>query len=275
MATYLIGDVHGCFDTLCRLLRQIEYDPGLDRIYLTGDLVNGGPGSAAVVRWAKQEGAAVVLGNHDLHLLAVATGARAPRKRDTFFDLLEADDRDELLDWLRSRPFLIEEDHFLLVHAGLLPEWDVATAARLAAEAAAALRSNPGRGFFRDMYGDEPSRWSERLEGMDRLRVVINATTRLRMITRSNEIDMRYKGPAQDAPADLRPWFLAPGRARSAKPVFFGHWAALGFYRGDKAIGLDSGCAWGGKLTAWRLEDSRAFQVSSELSEEAARLSRK
>jgi bis(5'-nucleosyl)-tetraphosphatase (symmetrical) len=275
MATYLIGDVHGCFETLSRLLEEFGYNPKNDRIYLTGDLVNGGPASAAVLRWAKRHEASAVLGNHDLHLLAVAAGARAPRKNDTFLDLLEAEDGEELISWLRNRPLVIREKEFLLVHAGVLPEWDTATTLRLAGEAEALLRSPPDRTFFREMYGDEPSQWSETLTGMDRIRVIINAMTRLRTLTPENGIDAEHKGPPEEAPAENRPWFSVEGRATSGDQIFFGHWAALGFYEGEKTVGLDSGCAWGGKLSAWRLEDGRLFQVVSELSDEALALNRK
>lgn len=264
MATYIIGDVHGCLTTLHRLLESFAYDAGRDRVLLTGDLVNGGPDSAGVVRWAKKNGAAAVLGNHDLHLLAVAAGARAPRKNDTLHELLGADDSDELLDWLRSRPLIIHEKDLLLVHAGLLPSWDIAMALRLAAEVELQLRGGSQIDFWREMYGDQPRRWHDQLQGMDRLRVVINAMTRMRTLTRDHEIDLEFTGPAADAPANLNPWFSIPGNW-SGPRLFFGHWAALGYYSDEKVVGLDSGCAWGGSLTAWRLEDSEVFQVPSEV----------
>lgn len=271
MATFLIGDVHGCFATLRRLLERIGFEAGRDRVFLTGDLVNGGPDSAAVVRWAKREAAGVVLGNHDLHLLAVASGARAPRKKDTFFDLLRAEDREELLGWLRRRPLVIRDEKFLLVHAGILPEWDPEEAVRLSDEVAGILRTaGADPEFFAAMYGDEPRRWSADLEGMDRVRIVINAMTRMRMLTMDGGIDPVYKGPVAKAPSDLQPWFDVPRGAGLAAPVFFGHWAALGFHRGKNVVGLDSGCVWGGRLTAWRLEDGRTFQVESEMSHRVA-----
>lgn len=265
MATYIIGDVHGCLDSLQRLLAEIEFDAGSDRVLLTGDLVNGGPESAGVVRWARRHQAGVVLGNHDLHLLAVAAGERPPRRNDTFYDLLEAEDSRELLDWLRNRPLLIREEKFLLVHAGLLPEWDVSTALRLAGEAEEAIRARGDESaFFRGMYGDEPGRWDDGLEGIDRLRVIINAMTRMRMVQKDGAIDAEFKGPLRNAPPGLLPWFAVSGRAAGETRVVFGHWAALGLYRDEKVIGLDSGCVWGGHLTAWRLEDERVFQVESE-----------
>lgn len=268
MATYIIGDVHGCFETLGRLLAAIEFNPVEDRIFLTGDLVNGGPQSAAVVRWAMRHRAGVVLGNHDLHLLAVASGARPPRKSDTFFDLLEAEDAELLLQWLRNRPLLISEEGFLLVHAGLWPSWDEATAQGLAGEAEQAIRgSSKGLevAFFQAMYGDEPRRWDSDLVGMGRTRVIINAMTRMRMVEADGTLDLEYKGPVDGASKGLRPWFAGSRCLTGGKPVFFGHWAALGFHRRGNVIGLDSGCVWGAKLTGWRLEDGRVFQVASEL----------
>lgn len=266
MPDYVIGDVHGCYSTLRRLLDLIQYSPTCDRIWMTGDLVNGGPDSAAVVRWAKENAAGVVLGNHDLHCLAVASGARFPRKKDTFSDLLEASDRAQLLDWLRTRPLVIREEDWLLVHAGLLPEWSVEKALELAAEVEERLRIEPPVGeFLRDMYGNEPRRWSDSLEGIDRLRVIVNAMTRMRMLTPDPAIDFDYPGPPETAPEGLRPWFAVDENGVWETRIFFGHWAALGFRCSDGAIGLDSGCAWGGELTAWRLEDGEAFQVRSEL----------
>lgn len=266
MATYIIGDVHGCFETLGRLLKLVRYDDTRDRVLMTGDLVNGGPESAAVLRWAKMHQAGVVLGNHDLHLLAVAAGARPPRKKDTFFDVFEADDGEALLGWLRFRPLVICENEFLLVHSGLLPQWDIATALGLAAEAERAIRAEGKEAaFFRTMYGDEPRQWCPRSAGMDRIRIIINAMTRMRMLGAEEEMDFDYTGPVDGAPSELRPWFACSPRAAEEKPLFFGHWAALGFCPGERVVALDSGCVWGGRLTAWRLEDRRAFQVESEL----------
>lgn len=265
MGTYIIGDVHGCLTTFQRLLEAFQYDEVADRILMTGDLVNGGPDSAGVVRWAKNHGAEVVLGNHDLHLLVVAAGARAPRKNDTFLDLLGAEDSDDLLDWLRNRPLAIREENLLLVHAGVLPSWDIPTVMRLAGEVEAQLRDGSRLEFWREMYGDQPCRWNEKLTGSDRLRVIVNALTRLRTLTTKHEIDIGFTGPLRDVPPNLTPWFAIPGRRSASTRIFFGHWAALGFYRGENVVGLDSGCAWGGALTAWRLEDGAVFQVPSEL----------
>lgn len=265
MATYVIGDVHGCLETLHRLLELFHYDGTRDRILMTGDLVNGGPESAGVVRWAMENQASVVLGNHDLHLLAVAAGVRRLRKKDTFTDLLGASDGDELLNWLRTRPLVIQVEDVLLVHAGLLPDWDVETALQLGREVEAILQGKSAGRFLDTMYGDKPRRWNDQLEGRKRLRVIVNAMTRMRMLTGENEIDLKHKKPPKSASSELRPWFSVPGRRSSGTRIFFGHWAALGFYVSDNVVGLDSGCAWNGKLTAWRLDDGKTFQVRSEL----------
>lgn len=268
MATYIVGDVHGCFETLQALLQKIEWRPERDRVFLTGDLVNGGPDSLAVVRWARESCQGVVLGNHDLHLLAVAAGARPGRDADTFDDLLAAPDREELLRWLGERPLVILEPDFLLVHAGLLSQWGPEKARELAAEVEGVLRSDGAGSFLQRMYGNEPGRWEESLSGPDRLRVVVNAMTRMRMVTRDGCIDLHEKGPPEKAPAGLAPWYEEWRRRWSGRQVFFGHWAALGLRRMDPVVALDSGCAWGGWLSAIRLEDGKLFQAKSELAGE-------
>lgn len=267
MAIYAIGDVQGCFITLERLLRRIDYDPGRDRLWLVGDLVNRGPSSLEVLRWAKSMGRSVivVLGNHDLHLIARAEGLREPRKRDTFDDVLEAPDRDALLEWLIGRPLLHREGDFVLVHAGLLPQWSLEEAEALAWEAQEALRSRrryPLLESFEES-GTSP-RWGEDLKEPQRLRLVVDAFTRMRTLTSSGELCLDFDGPPRQAPEGCQPWFELcsfPPRAT----VLFGHWAALGLHLGRNAIGLDTGCAWGGSLTALRLEDRQVFQEPSEL----------
>jgi bis(5'-nucleosyl)-tetraphosphatase (symmetrical) len=267
MAIYAIGDVQGCFITLERLLRRIDFDPGRDRLWLVGDLVNRGPSSLEVLRWAKSMGRSVVvvLGNHDLHLIARAEGLREPRKRDTFDDVLEAPDRDALLEWLIGRPLLHREGDFVLVHAGLLPQWSLEEAEALAWEAQEALRSRrryPLLESFEES-GTSP-RWGEDLKEPQRLRLVVDAFTRMRTLTSSGELCLDFDGPPRQAPEGCQPWFELcsfPPRAT----VLFGHWAALGLHLGRNAIGLDTGCAWGGSLTALRLEDRQVFQEPSEL----------
>jgi len=260
MAVYAIGDVQGCYEPLQALLRTIRFDPARDTLWFTGDLVNRGPRSADVVRFAMglAERAVTVLGNHDLHLLAVAAGKAKPKKRDTLEDILTAPDRAELLDWLRRRPLLHHDArlNYTLIHAGLLPPWDLADAVRLAREAEAALGRDGGEQFFDHMYGDLPDHWSTELRGHERLRVIVNAFTRLRFCDRDGNMDLRHKGPPGSQPADLLPWFQVPRRRSRALRIIFGHWSTLGAYRGDGVIGLDTGCLWGGRLTAVRLDST-------------------
>jgi bis(5'-nucleosyl)-tetraphosphatase (symmetrical) len=267
MATYAIGDVQGCFTTLERLLRRIDFAPGSDRLWLVGDLVNRGPSSLEVLRWAKSMGNSivVVLGNHDLHLLARAEGLREARKRDTFDDILEAPDRDALIEWLAGRPLLHREGDFVMVHAGLLPDWSLEEAEALAWEAQEALRSRkryPLLESFEDS-GESP-RWSSGLSGPERLRLVVDAFTRIRTVKASGSLCLDFAGPPPQAPEGCRPWFELCSLPAAAT-VLFGHWAALGLHLGRNAIGLDTGCVWGRSLTALRLEDRQIFEEPSEL----------
>ena len=260
MATYIIGDVHGCYRTLRDLLEMIDWRSSEDRLVLTGDLING-PDSLKVLRWACEHDVETVLGNHDLHFLAVIAGVRRLRKSDNFYDLLQAGDREELAEWLRTRPLFIRLNATAaVVHAGLLPSWDLAAAECVADEIAAALRGP----FPPDLFGDTPDFWSENLPPSDRIRVGINAMTRLRVVTADGRLDLSQKGPPESMPADVSPWFAAPGRVWDGTEIFFGHWAALGHRVEKGAVALDSGCVWGNKLTAFRLEDRTVFQVVSE-----------
>lgn len=257
MACYAIGDVQGCLDPLQRLLEQLRFDPARDRLWFTGDLVNRGPDSLAVLRFVHSLGdyAVTVLGNHDLHLLAVASGTAKRKERDTLDAVLAAPDRDELLGWLLRRPLLHHDAAlgYTLVHAGLLPPWDLADAQGLAREVETALAAD-APAFFRHMYGNFPDHWRAELRGYERLRVVVNAFTRLRYCDLEGNLDLRFKGPPGSQPPDLLPWFQVPGRRSAALRVVFGHWSALGRYHGDNVIGLDSGCIWGRELTAVRLD---------------------
>ena len=258
MAVYAIGDLQGCYDQFRALLDRLHFDPACDRLWLTGDLVNRGPRSLETLRYVRslEPSVSVVLGNHDLHLLAAAADAgRRRRDGDTLDAVLAAPDRDELLDWLRRRP-LLHADTLLgtvLVHAGLPPEWDLATASACAAEVSQALEQDPAD-FFRAMYGDQPDRWSPGLAGVDRLRFAVNCLTRLRFLTADGRLVLKYKGPIAAAPSDLLPWFRVPGRRTAGLRVVFGHWSALGYYAGEGVVSLDSGCVWGGSLTALRLD---------------------
>jgi len=264
MAVYAIGDLQGCYDEFRQLLDRLAFDPGRDRLWLTGDIVNRGPASLAALRFVRslEPHVTVVLGNHDLHLLAAAADPHyAPKRGDTFRELLEAPDRELLLSWLAARP-LAHSDAALgwsMVHAGLPPQWDIPTALGCAREVEAVLATAPAA-FFAAMYGDQPDRWSAALEGHDRLRFTVNCLTRLRFCTPDGRLLLRYKGPPASAPAGAVPWFRVPGRSSAGDRVLFGHWSALGYHDADGVVGLDTGCVWGGKLTALRI-DGRAPPV--------------
>lgn len=262
MAVYAIGDVQGCYDALRRLLDRLRYDDGRDRLWLAGDLVNRGPQSLEVLRFVKSlSGAVAVLGNHDLHLLAVASGQAPVRRRDTLDDILAAPDRDELLEWLRHRP-LMHHDRELgcaLVHAGLLPQWSIDQAHDLADEIQELIVRSDRNALFTHMYGDTPDHWDERLSGWARARLVINAFTRLRYCDREGRLDLRPKMAPGSQPDHLMPWFAVPERRSAGTRIAFGHWSTLGLWHGDSVIGLDSGCVWGGLLTAVRLDGEPEF----------------
>lgn len=266
MATYAIGDIQGCYDEMRRLLDSIGFDPVQDRLWLVGDLVNRGPQSPEVLRYLRGLGerAISVLGNHDLHLLVVAAGVRKPHRGDTLDALLAAPDRDELLDWLRRQRLMHADAGYAMVHAGLLPQWSITQALALAREVEAALQGPDYGEFLNCMYGNTPAQWRDDLAGYDRLRVVVNAMTRLRLCTSAGVMDFTHKTGLADAPPGYLPWFDVPGRASSDTPVLFGHWAALGLTLRSDVLGLDSGCVWGRRLTAVRLEDRRVFQCGCE-----------
>ncbi|NJD08510.1 MAG: symmetrical bis(5'-nucleosyl)-tetraphosphatase [Methylococcaceae bacterium] len=263
MALYAIGDVQGCYDELRRLLDHIAFAPESDRILFTGDLVNRGPLSLQTVRFVRGLGpaAVTVLGNHDLHLLAVARGVSRTKKRDTFGDILAAPDRDELLSWLQTRPLLHREGEFYLIHAGLPPQWDMAEATRRAAEVEAVLRKGEPE-FFAHMYGDEPALWSDDLRGWDRLRYITSAFARTRYCDRHGRMDFKEKCEPGRQGAGLFPWFEAPNRRSRGAPIVFGHWSTLGYYAGNDCWGLDTGCLWGGDLTALRLDTQPKIRFS-------------
>lgn len=267
MTRWAIGDVQGCCAELDELLQRIRFNADRDLLWFTGDLVNRGPQSLATLRRARSlaANAIIVLGNHDLHLLAVAfvPEYRVLRRGDTLDDVLSARDRDALLNWLLERP-LAHYDiarHDLLVHAGLVPQWHAPLATRLASEVAQALRHDP-RAVLGSMYGDEPSQWDDALQGAERLRFIINVLTRLRVCTVQGRVDLRQKGPPGEARAPWLPWFKVPQRASAASRVIFGHWSALGFHQGDGVLALDTGCVWGGALTAVNLDDPDAPPVA-------------
>ena len=245
------------------MLDAIGFDPARDRLWFVGDLVNRGPESAACLRFVKGlgEAAVTVLGNHDLHLVCVHEGVEKRRKRDTLEDILDAPDRDELVEWLRHRPLMHVEEGHVLVHAGLLPGWTVERARALAAEVEAALRGKGYRKLLEKMYGDLPDRWDDALEGADRLRVVINAMTRLRVCDDEGAMVLAFKGEPGEKPDDWTPWFDVPGRLSRDHAVVCGHWSALGVVIRRDLISIDSGCVWGRALTAVRLGDRKRFEV--------------
>lgn len=266
MAIYAIGDIQGCYAELQQLLEVIRFDPAQDRIWLVGDLVNRGPDSLQVLRLVKSLGdnAITVLGNHDLHLLAVAIGEATLHRSDTLDEVLQASDRDELLAWLRHRPLLHTERDYVLVHAGLLPQWSVPQAAGLAREVEEALRSDDHAKFFQHMYGNSPHGWCDDYSGYKRMRVITNAFTRMRICTPQGEMEFKFKGEAEKIPPGYLPWFDLPKRRNSDATIIFGHWSALGLKVTPNLIALDTGCLWGGALTAIRLEDRKLFKVTSK-----------
>jgi bis(5'-nucleosyl)-tetraphosphatase (symmetrical) len=265
MALYAIGDLQGCHEEFVELLALVGFAPARDRLWVVGDIVNRGPQSLACLREVKALGdaARVVLGNHDLHLLTVAAGHRRPHRSDTIDDILAAPDRADLLDWLATRPLVVREDERLMVHAGVLPSWTAAHAQMLSGEVEAKLRSDDAHRFLGVLYGDEPSTWRDDLDGDDRLRAIVNVCTRLRFCTADGRIDFREKRGREYAPADMRAWFMHPTRRTARNTIVCGHWSTLELALEPNVLMLDSGCLWGGTLTAISLPDRRVFQVPS------------
>ncbi|MDR1854956.1 MAG: symmetrical bis(5'-nucleosyl)-tetraphosphatase [Azoarcus sp.] len=263
MATYAIGDVQGCYSALRRLLDVCAFDPVADRLWLVGDLVNRGPESLETLRFVARLGGAatVVLGNHDLFLLMIRAGLKRSNEGDTYDQVLKAPDCDELLHWLAHRPLLHVEGQHVLVHAGLLPQWTVPKALALASEVEDMLTGKDSKKFLLHLLGSRPDHWERGLKGWGRLRVIVNAFTRMRFLTLDGRMVMRAKGPPDKAPEGTLPWFALPQRASRTHTIVCGHWSALGFYREPGLIALDSGYVWGGALTAVRLEDGQAFQI--------------
>jgi len=264
MATYAIGDLQGSNSSLQKLLADIGFNASRDRLWFVGDLVNRGTESLQCLRFVRSlgDGAVTVLGNHDLHLLCVAEGAARLRNGDTLQPVLDAPDREELLDWLRHRPMLHIEGEHVLVHAGLLPQWSAGKAKVLAQEVESALRSSGRRDFLAAMYGNQPDCWSEGLKGFDRLRVIVNAMTRMRLCTPGGRMEFSHKGEPANYPSGYLPWFDVPLRKSADSTVICGHWSALGLKVEHNLLSIDTGCLWGGALTAVRLEDRKVFQIS-------------
>jgi len=265
MATYAIGDIQGCYKTLKRLLKRISFDRKQDRIFLAGDLVNRGPNSLDVLRWAKDSGSKVisVLGNHDLHLLALSLGVANGKRQKTLEPILRAKDRDDLLKWLSKRPLIYKEGRIVLVHAGILPAWSIEEAMKLAKKTEKLIHSKKAKDFLKKWYKIEGTEWSKSLEGFEKHAVVLNACTRMRLCRSLSEMDLKFTGTPEDAPRGLKPWFAISGRKSENHTILFGHWAALGIRVMHNVVALDSGCVWGGSLTAIRLEDGAIFSEPS------------
>lgn len=264
MATYAIGDVQGCYDALQRLLELVRFDPARDRLWFAGDLVNRGPDSLAVLRFVKGLGDAAVsvLGNHDIHLVCRTEQVVSAKKRDTLDDVMTAPDGPDLVRWLRGQPLMHCEGGYVMVHAGLLPRWSMAEASALAGEVTRTIQSDKGVEFLRYHASHDLTFWPDDLGGFPRLSFILSALTRLRICTRRGEMEGSYSGPLADIPESFYPWFRLIDQAAWGT-VLFGHWAALGHYTEHHVICLDSGCVWGGALTALRLEDREVFQVPS------------
>ncbi|MEI7916239.1 MAG: symmetrical bis(5'-nucleosyl)-tetraphosphatase [Methylophilaceae bacterium] len=263
MATYAVGDIQGCFHSFQALLKKIHFNPSEDKLWLVGDLINRGSGSLEVLRWVfdHQSSVFTVLGNHDLHTLVVAEGFVSPHRSDTIQALLDAPDAPVLLNWLRHQPLIHMDQQYLMVHAGLLPQWSATKAKELANEVHVALRSDNYPEFLKHMYGNQPVCWDDNLIGWDRLRVITNAMTRIRIASETGEMEFKFKGELQNVPLGYIPWFEVPERASASTPIIFGHWSALGLHMTKNVYALDTGCLWGGALTAFCLEDKSIFHV--------------
>jgi bis(5'-nucleosyl)-tetraphosphatase (symmetrical) len=262
MSTYAIGDLQGCLESFERLLSRL---PDPRRLIFVGDLVNRGPQSLATLREVRRrvesDQAVALLGNHDLHLLAVDAGVRPLHDSDTLQEVLDAPDRRELIDWLRTVPLAHAEGGYLFVHAGVPPQWTLQQTLVCAAEVSTRLRRDDYRRFLERMYGNDPKIWSDALHGDDRLRFIVNALTRLRVVEADGRMRLKFKDSAAEAPAGTVPWFDHPDRATRESRIVFGHWSTEGLVRRSNVIGLDTGCVWGGRLTALRLDDGTLFQV--------------
>ncbi|HEX5357538.1 MAG TPA: symmetrical bis(5'-nucleosyl)-tetraphosphatase [Aquabacterium sp.] len=253
---YLVGDLQGCCNPFERLLQTIDFSPSRDHVYVLGDLVNRGPDSLGVLRRLREldNAATCLLGNHDLHLLAVAHGVRKPHRSDTLDEILHAPDREDWLNWIRQRRLAVHAHGWLMVHAGVVPQWDAAQTVALAAEVEAMLAGPDVGEFLTRMYGNEPDKWREGLQGVPRWRCVVNSLTRLRFCSVDGTMEFATKEGAGGAPEGFMPWFEVPGRRTAGTPVAFGHWSTLGLINRDDLLSLDTGCVWGGQLTAVRVD---------------------
>jgi bis(5'-nucleosyl)-tetraphosphatase (symmetrical) len=269
VATYAIGDVQGCYQELRELLEKLVFNPKKDQLWLLGDLINRGPENLEVVRYIMSLGssACTVLGNHDLHFLAIVLGGHRLNKSDTFNDVLEASDVDQIVDWYCQQPLLMKDENlgFVMAHAGVPHLWDLAQAVELAGEVETVIRGKRRSEYFRDMYGNEPARWSDRLKGMDRLRSITNYFTRMRLMKPDGTLEFAHKGALSEAPDDCVPWYQLRAEYPLELTTLFGHWAALEGETGyEGVLALDTGCVWGRDLTALCLQSGEYTRVAAQ-----------
>lgn len=264
MAIYAIGDIQGCYDELRRLLDTLKFDPGRDQLWLAGDLVNRGPHSLETLRFIKGLGdsAVSVLGNHDLHLIATVVSLSKAGKKDTLGPILRAADCEELIDWLRRQRLFYFNEQFCMLHAGLPPQWDFQQTKAMAAEVEQAIQGEDYQRFFRTMYGNKPTVWQDDFPKTEKLRFAVNCFTRLRYCTPDGELDFHQKGAPGSQGPNLVPWYAVPGRKSLDMRIIFGHWSTLGFYAGYNVYSIDTGCLWGGQLTALKLDDENPRRIS-------------
>jgi bis(5'-nucleosyl)-tetraphosphatase (symmetrical) len=272
MSTYAIGDLQGCFSELQDLLDKVNFDETNDRLWFVGDLVNRGPESLECLQFVKSLGdnARTVLGNHDLHLLAVINEVRTPHRKDTFDEILNTENSEELINWIKQQSLLVNEPelNFTMIHAGLPPQWALAQAIELAQETETLLQSNQFEDFIQNMYGDQPDTWSDTLENNDRHRFIINAFTRIRYCDANGKLNLKEKAPPGSQDETLIPWYALPNRKTKNEKLIFGHWSTIHFgnennFKQYNVYPMDTGCLWGGELTAMRLEDEKLFSVPS------------
>ena len=272
MAIYAIGDVQGCYDELSRLLVAIAFDEHSDQLWFVGDLVNRGPKSLETLRFIKSLGnsAVTVLGNHDMHLLAAACSVPSTNTKAALKEVLAAPDRDELINWLRHRPLFHYDEQFCMVHAGIPPQWDFNQTKKMAQAVEKTLRGKDYKRLLKAMYGDKPNIWSPTLSGNSQLRFIINCFTRMRYCDAEGRLDFNFNGPPGSQPDKLMPWFAVPNRKSLNMKIIFGHWSSLGYYEGQNCYAIDTGCLWGGQLTALRLgEQVERFSIDCSESKTA------
>jgi bis(5'-nucleosyl)-tetraphosphatase (symmetrical) len=274
MATYAIGDIQGCYHTFQALLGRIRFSSTKDKLWLVGDIINRGKGSLEVLRWCyqKQENIRLVLGNHDLHALAVAHEVKPAHRGDTLQAIIDAPDSDDLLTWLRHQPLMQANDGYVMVHAGLLPQWRINEAFTYAQEVHAVLQGENYKDFLRNMYGNTPDIWHDNLVGMERLRIITNAMTRMRICTGAGELEFKFKGELKDIPDGYMPWFDVPSRKSQDVNIICGHWSALGLQQRENICALDTGCLWGGKLTAMCLETKAIIQMPADVKDKLLKI---